>query len=76
MSKLKSKKNKKHRLYYGRFLCREWNREHKGKEKVQKFDLYYMKVRNLANGRTSKPKKIKLWSHKMPRFRHQCEALT
>lgn len=51
-------------LALGRYLCRNWNSQHAGKESLQKFKLHYMQ--EWTNG-PSKPRspvnKLTLWNH-------------
>ena len=57
------KKYKKHRLYFGRWICREWNATHSDpKQKLDGFHIMYMKELTTLNGPT-KPKCITLWRH-------------
>ncbi|HWP92636.1 MAG TPA: HTTM domain-containing protein [Thermodesulfobacteriota bacterium] len=55
--------NSKDRLYYGKYLCRKWNREHQGQEQLITFDIYYLKEETLPNYKTKDIEKIHLWNH-------------
>lgn len=65
MRNIWSRKNADYRLHYGRYLCRNWNRNHKLKDQLLTFDIYYMKETNLDNYMTAEVEKVHLW-------RHQC----
>ncbi len=43
MVNLWSSKFSRHRLYYSRYLCREWNAHHPPQQQVLNFDIIYMK---------------------------------
>jgi predicted DCC family thiol-disulfide oxidoreductase YuxK len=51
------------RLYYGRWLCREWNRTHSGGEQVESFQIIYMLERSLPRGQTPVVEPVVLWRH-------------
>ena len=63
LSNLHSQKNKKRRLYYGRYLCRNWNTKHKGEKQLNTFEIYFMLEKTLPNYQIPKVKKILLWKH-------------
>ena len=64
LSNISKKKYSKYRLYYGKYLCRSWNRDHKGDEQLESFKIYYMKKSTPKPGEPEKnAKKIKIWSH-------------
>lgn len=54
-----------HRLHFGRFLCRRWNSQHEGLERLRRFKIYYMRVRTTPPGqaRSLKPEPIMIWRH-------------
>jgi predicted DCC family thiol-disulfide oxidoreductase YuxK len=57
-------KNEKHRLQFGRYLCRNWNSQHWGSEALEIFEIYYMRQDILSNGtHQPKPRPVKLWEH-------------
>lgn len=62
MMNLWTKNFKSYRLYFGKYICRKWNRFEKRKDKLQTFELFYMKERTLPQGE-AKPEKIKVWGH-------------
>ncbi|MFK7827625.1 MAG: HTTM domain-containing protein [Oligoflexales bacterium] len=58
------KKNKEYRLYFGKYLCRRWNRnlaEHS--KKLLEFRIYFMKQRIINNTELSLPKAVSIWGH-------------
>jgi hypothetical protein len=64
MMNLRKEENKKHRLYYGRYLCRNWNSQHTGPDRLKRFKVYYLRERTLPDFKRSSPQKILLWSHR------------
>lgn len=58
------RKNSKHRLYYGRYLCRKWNRENEYNKNLMTFDIYYMKETTLPGYSKEDPEKVHLWEHR------------
>ncbi|MCB0403144.1 MAG: HTTM domain-containing protein [Bdellovibrionales bacterium] len=53
---------KEHRLYFGKYICRHWNREHEGVDKLESFEILYMKENTLDDGEAP-PVPVKIWSH-------------
>lgn len=53
----------KHRLYYGRYLCRNWNSKHQGEKQLERFDIYFMLERTQPNYQPAKIQKISIWKH-------------
>jgi len=62
MMNLWTKNFKSYRLYFGKYICRKWNRFENHKDKLHTFELFYMKERTLPDGE-AKPKKVKVWGH-------------
>jgi len=61
--------NAGHRLYYGQYLCRDWNSRHQGEEQLDSFEIFYMRENTLPNKRTAPPVKLSLskhWCFKVP----------
>ncbi|MBX6420796.1 MAG: HTTM domain-containing protein [Nevskia sp.] len=54
-----------HRLYWARYLCREWNREAPEDKKLLSFNIVYMLMRTPPPGGTAHLEQLVLW-------RHQC----
>lgn len=52
------------RLFYGRYLTREWNSTHGGDQRISGFRIYYMLEETLPNGTTAPVRKLTLWSHR------------
>ena len=52
-----------HRLYFGRYLCRNWNATHQGEETLETFQIYFMKETTLPNGKVAPIEKVNLWNH-------------
>ena len=55
--------DKQHRLYFGRYLCRRWNRGKTHNDQLTTFKVVYMREDTLPNGKTSTPKKVEIWHH-------------
>ena len=64
MMNLWLKKNKEHRLYYGKYLCRNWNKNRDYDKQLKEFEIIFMREDTLLNYEYTKPEKIVLWSHK------------
>ena len=56
-------KYKDQRLYYGRYLCREWNGSHSDLEQLETFEIYFMEELTASPGQQSKVKRRSLWRH-------------
>jgi hypothetical protein len=63
MMNLWLKQNSAHRLYFGRYLCREWNRRHAVPEQLVEFQIYFMMEYTQPDFQPSLPQKTLLWSH-------------
>jgi hypothetical protein len=51
------------RLYFGQYICRQWNAHHTGAETLETFQIIYMLEVTLPDYRQSKPEKVDLWNH-------------
>ncbi len=59
-----SKSFSKHRLYFGRYVCRNWNDKLAGQHKLMNFKLYYMLENSVAAGLPKQdPVKELIWDH-------------
>ena len=56
-------RNADYRLYYGKYLCRSWNKDHKDGETLETFEIMFMREDTLLNNKEAKLKEILLWSH-------------
>ncbi|ACK66203.1 HTTM domain protein [Rippkaea orientalis PCC 8801] len=63
LTRLDGDKYEKHRLYYGKYLCRRWNSQHQGNQQLETFKIYYLSQKTNANGQSSKIKRNLLWEH-------------
>lgn len=63
MMNIWKKRHRKNRVHYGRYLCRQWNERHKGGERLETFDIYFMRENTPPPGGTATPRKVKIWSH-------------
>jgi hypothetical protein len=55
-------KYKRHRIQWGRWMCRNYNRDHSGEDTLETFHLMYMKELTTPDG-TAPLKCIVLWRH-------------
>lgn len=63
MMNIWKKKNQKFRVYYGKYLCRKWNKSRQGKKRLKNFQIHYMLEKTLPKGRTKPLKKVTLHKH-------------
>ncbi len=66
-SRLYLRQDRHHRLYYGRYLCRQWNRETEPGQRLESFKMTYMLERTLPDGSIAPVEQVVLW-------RHECRA--
>jgi hypothetical protein len=52
------------RLYFGQYICREWNARHTGSEQLMDFQVTYMLEQTLPDYRRPTPEKVVLWEHR------------
>ncbi len=52
-----------YRLYYGKYLCREWNKTHTGNNQLKNFDVLFMMERTELNNQTDDIVPIKVSHH-------------
>ena len=58
-----NRKWKGHLLYYGRYLCRQWNDKHIGDERLHTFSINYIMEKTLPDFKPPVPQKTNLWNH-------------
>ena len=63
MMNINNKKKKGYRLYLGRYLCRSWNTGHPYEDRLQSFEIVFMKEKTLPYGQPLKTERISLWRH-------------
>ncbi len=66
MANLRDNTYEKHRLHFGRFLCREWNSDYNAAdpEALQQFDIHFFTEHNLPNYRVKEDiTKDTIWYH-------------
>jgi hypothetical protein len=51
------------RLYFGQYICRQWNARHTGAEQLETFKITYMLEMTQPNYKHSMPQKVVLWDH-------------
>lgn len=64
LMKIWLKKHKDYRLYFGKYLCRRWNRgvaEHS--RKLKQFKIYFMKQKIVDSSSLASPEPVVIWSH-------------
>jgi hypothetical protein len=52
------------RLYFGQYICRQWNAHHTGSEQLMDFQITYMLEQTLPDYQLSTPEKVVLWEHR------------
>ena len=52
-----------HRLWYARYLTRCWNDTHEGDEKMESFEIDFMRQNTTADGVRPPPEKVMIWQH-------------
>ena len=57
------KKYKGLRLYYGKHVCRQWNAEHRGSERLKSFKMVYMKQVTPKPGESGRIDPVQIWNH-------------
>jgi len=63
MRKIWLKKHRNLRLPYGQYLCRQWNGENRGRDKLKKFKIIYMKEQTPPPGESTEVYPVVVWSH-------------
>lgn len=63
MENLWEKQHADQRLYFGKYICREWNARHTGAEQLIDFQIIYMLEETLPNLQESKPQRAVTWNH-------------
>ena len=51
------------RLYFGQYICRQWNGRHGGADRLENFRIIYMRELTLPDYQQSQPEKVDLWNH-------------
>ena len=51
------------RLYYGKYLCRKWNQNHRGEKQLMTFKIYFQMEKSLPNYKVPEPERRHLWTH-------------
>lgn len=51
------------RLYFGQYICREWNARHTGPEQLRTFEITYMWQSTSLDYKQGTPEKVVLWEH-------------
>ena len=57
--------NLKLRIYLGKYFCRKYNNTHSNNDRLDTFDIYFMKQYTATFEKPPSPvKKVNLWSHR------------
>jgi hypothetical protein len=51
------------RVYFGQYICRQWNARHAGGDTLKTFRIIYMLQETLPDYKQSKPQKVDVWNH-------------
>ena len=54
--------NANYRLYYGQYLCRDWNAHHQVNELLDEFEIFFVREMTRPN-QTAKAEKVSIWKH-------------
>jgi predicted DCC family thiol-disulfide oxidoreductase YuxK len=52
-----------YRLYYGQYLCRNWNSQHQGSKQLENFEIDFMLEKTLPNYQSPNVEKVRIWNH-------------
>lgn len=63
MMNIWQKKKKEHRLYYGRYLCRSFNKEQLFDRKLLSFEIFFVKERTPPPDEEAKTERVSIWKH-------------
>ncbi|MBA2713337.1 MAG: hypothetical protein H0U55_07265 [Rubrobacteraceae bacterium] len=63
MENLYGEENADQRVYFGQYICRQWNARHTGAEQLMTFKITYMLEMTLPNYQRSTPQEVILWNH-------------
>jgi predicted DCC family thiol-disulfide oxidoreductase YuxK len=63
MRNISSRDLEKHRLYYGQYLCRSWNTRHEGQNRLETFQIIFMKEVTQPDYLPSEAVREVLWTH-------------
>lgn len=64
LQSIRKEENVDQRLYFSRYICREWNERHTGPERLETFDIVYMLETTQPDYRTTKPERVTLRNHR------------
>ena len=51
------------RLYFGQYICRQWNARHTDADTLENFRIIYMLEMTMPDYQRFEPKKVDLWNH-------------
>lgn len=64
MMNITEKKHSDYRLYFGQYLCRDWNARYTGQQQLMSFDILFFMEETLPDYRTKPVERMVLWQHK------------
>jgi hypothetical protein len=53
-----------YRIYYGKYMCRKWNRDAKPGRQLMEFEIFFMLEQTVLPGQSTKIVKTSTWQHK------------
>jgi hypothetical protein len=63
MTNVWAQKGEKYRLPFGRYLCRTWNASHPEAQRLETFEMIYMRRDTLADGSKAPVQRVMIWRH-------------
>ncbi len=63
LNNIRKERHADQRLYFGRYICREWNARHAGAGQLETLQITYMLEKTLPDYQRATPKKVVLWEH-------------
>jgi predicted DCC family thiol-disulfide oxidoreductase YuxK len=63
LTRLWHKRYRRYRVGYGRYLCRSWNADSTGDDRLRRFKIWYVEERTLPDYEPPVPKRHRLWRH-------------
>ncbi len=63
LENLYSQEQTDQRLYFGQYICRQWDGHHVGVDSLKSFRIIYVREMTLPDYQQSEPEKLDLWNH-------------
>ena len=64
LANMHNRSNTQYRLYYGQYICRNWNAKNAGKDTLLSFSIYLVHKKTPPPGQPTIRDTIKLWDHR------------